>query len=264
MKFFKSNKRGFTLIELLVVVAIISLLSSVILAALKDARDKAKDKAIISQMSNMISAAELAYSNGSYGTANAANDCDGLLSNSLLTNFTDSSKWPAVAGEVATLPTCYSDASDGGELITAYSLWHKTNEGGWGIDSAGKVESMSAAPGTYSCSGNGGNQGGGGIYSLASNVLGVGSFYAVIDPLNNLYAEGESVTISTVPGSYASDWGDDCTGVSNGADCTLTMDSNKQFSVTILLMNEQTCQSDDECYSGWCKSGTPPTCQNPQ
>ena len=42
----KSKNRGFTLIELLVVISIISLLSSIILASLSEARVKAKDAAL--------------------------------------------------------------------------------------------------------------------------------------------------------------------------------------------------------------------------
>lgn len=55
------NKKslGFTLIELLVVVAIISLLSSVILALVKDARQKAQIKAFRSEVQQLINALEL-------------------------------------------------------------------------------------------------------------------------------------------------------------------------------------------------------------
>jgi type II secretion system protein G len=58
---------GFTLIELLVVIAIISLLSSVILASLKDARDKAKMSAFRQEVYQFINALELyRVDNGSY------------------------------------------------------------------------------------------------------------------------------------------------------------------------------------------------------
>ena len=55
--FYKNNSRAFTLIELLVVVSIISLLSSVVLASVSDARKKSKDTAIkesINQFETML------------------------------------------------------------------------------------------------------------------------------------------------------------------------------------------------------------------
>ncbi len=52
-------QKGFTLIELLVVVAIISLLSSVVLASLRDARDRAKLTAFQQDVEQFILAAEL-------------------------------------------------------------------------------------------------------------------------------------------------------------------------------------------------------------
>ncbi len=66
MKKNKKNK-GFTLIELMVVISIIALLSSVVLASLKEVRDKAIAQKFKSEMQQFISALELYRTNvGNY------------------------------------------------------------------------------------------------------------------------------------------------------------------------------------------------------
>ena len=63
------TSRGFTLIELLVTIAIISLLSSVVLACVNTARAKARDSRRIADMHSIVNALELYYdSNGHYPT----------------------------------------------------------------------------------------------------------------------------------------------------------------------------------------------------
>lgn len=59
----QTHTRGFTLIELLVVIAIIGILASVVLASLNSARDKGKDAAAKSSLSQARAAAEIVYSN---------------------------------------------------------------------------------------------------------------------------------------------------------------------------------------------------------
>ena len=68
----KKKSSGFTLIELLVVVAIISLLSSVVLASLNSARLKARDTRRKEDLYQLRTAIELYYNtNGSYPSTGA-------------------------------------------------------------------------------------------------------------------------------------------------------------------------------------------------
>jgi prepilin-type N-terminal cleavage/methylation domain-containing protein len=75
-KFFTKSQSGFTLIELLVVIAIIAILSTIVLASLGAARQRARDTRASSEISSMRAQGELYYNDHglSYGTAGT--DCN--------------------------------------------------------------------------------------------------------------------------------------------------------------------------------------------
>lgn len=84
------NYRGFTLIELLVVISIMGFLSSVVVASLKNARDKAQEAAIKADLYSIKTQAELSYGKtGDY--SNTSNEIASILAhinkNNAIANF---------------------------------------------------------------------------------------------------------------------------------------------------------------------------------
>lgn len=143
-----NSKKGFTLIELLVVIAIIGILSSIVLVALRGARNKAKDARIQADLSQYRSLAEVQYENGVYNISakSAGVDCG--------------SGGAGLTGDELSL--CEDIDTQGGDLVvqpngdsTEYCAFSGLNAttGVYCVDSTGFAGITSTAPGStaYAC-----------------------------------------------------------------------------------------------------------------
>ncbi|HYD92884.1 MAG TPA: type II secretion system protein [Candidatus Paceibacterota bacterium] len=133
------RSRGFTLIELLLVVSIIGMLSSIILASMASARDKANDAAVKSNLRTAAVQAALHQSiNGSYGSTVTAGTCPTSGTSMFYANETLRNAIQAAQRAGGGATRC---ATNGENYAISVRLRSSTDH--WCIDSSGIVKQTS-------------------------------------------------------------------------------------------------------------------------
>ncbi len=161
----RHKEKGFTLIELLMVIAIIGLLSAIVLGALNQGRDKAKDARIKQDLNSVRSLAELYYSHfNSYRRVTGGDYSGNCLTSTAM--FADSGATGAAksaADQIAAAIAdawgqngniAYSTGQNTGKLCRVsgdgqrwmVSVRFKGNDNHWCVDSAGRAEEIETIP----------------------------------------------------------------------------------------------------------------------
>ncbi len=145
------KKKGFTLIELLVVIAIIGILASIVLVSLTGARKKAKDAAIISDVSQIRTLAEEVYMDNSNAYTTMCSSATSLdtaaLNASGYGSQLETLQTDAITTQGGTVPGCQASGED-------YCVYITLNSAGkyYCIDSTGKAGTFTTDPAT-TCNG---------------------------------------------------------------------------------------------------------------
>jgi prepilin-type N-terminal cleavage/methylation domain-containing protein len=140
------KNKGFTLIELLVVIAIIGILSSIVLGNLNVGRARSADAAMLANLSQIRSQAELFFSvNGNYGTVYLSGACPTISSSLFVADATVRRTVESISNLTNDVVYCAAGSGAGTQADSWAIAGRFSSKPGYGcVDSRGAVTTAQA------------------------------------------------------------------------------------------------------------------------